>query len=132
MMDKSYYDVKRLSDGTVVCIHVLIDEAGKEKREMIKHVDRHSPDGFEFGYGGSGPSDLALSILSDFAKTKYFRDNQDEAEKIEDYYQNFKWHFIAGMSEPGGQITHDEILSWMIQGAPLLPEKLRKSLHHVW
>ncbi len=27
---------------------------------------RHSPDGFSWGYGGSGPADLARSILADY------------------------------------------------------------------
>lgn len=29
----------------------------------LRHVVRHSPTGLEWGYGGSGPSDLARSIL---------------------------------------------------------------------
>ncbi len=32
----------------------------------LPDVKRHSPDGFEWGYSGSGPADLALSILCDF------------------------------------------------------------------
>lgn len=31
----------------------------------LPHVVYHSPDGFEWGYPGSGPADLALSILAD-------------------------------------------------------------------
>lgn len=31
----------------------------------LPHLVRHSPDGFEYGYGGSGPSDLARSIVGD-------------------------------------------------------------------
>lgn len=32
--------------------------------QPLPHVVHHSPTGFEWGYGGSGPADLALSILS--------------------------------------------------------------------
>ena len=32
----------------------------------LTHVELHSPGGFEWGYAGSGPHDLALSILCDF------------------------------------------------------------------
>jgi len=32
----------------------------------LTNVGVHSPDGFEMGYGGSGPADLALTILCDF------------------------------------------------------------------
>lgn len=31
----------------------------------LRHVVVHSPTGFEWGYAGSGPADLALSILAD-------------------------------------------------------------------
>jgi hypothetical protein len=31
----------------------------------LPHLVRHSPDGFAYGYGGSGPSDLARSIVGD-------------------------------------------------------------------
>jgi hypothetical protein len=31
----------------------------------LRHLVRHSPTGFEFGYAGSGPSDLARSIVGD-------------------------------------------------------------------
>lgn len=31
----------------------------------LRHLLRHSPDGYEYGYGGSGPSDLARSIVGD-------------------------------------------------------------------
>lgn len=34
--------------------------------QSLTHVVVHSPSGLEWGYGGSGPSDLALSILTDF------------------------------------------------------------------
>lgn len=36
----------------------------------LKHLLRHSPDGFEYGYGGSGPSDLARSIVGDLLGEK--------------------------------------------------------------
>ena len=38
----------------------------------------HSPDGFNWGYGGSGPAQLALAILLDrFGKEKALRFYQD-------------------------------------------------------
>lgn len=32
--------------------------------EPLRHIRLHSPDGFEWGYGGSGPADLAVAILA--------------------------------------------------------------------
>jgi len=40
---------------------------------MLPHLAKHSPDGFEYGYMGSGPSDLARSIVGDWMGT----DNPD-------------------------------------------------------
>lgn len=48
-------------------------------------VRNHSPDGFNWGYGGSGPAQLALAIL-----LKYLPEN--EAVKR---YQAFKWKFVG-------------------------------------
>jgi len=53
---------------------------------LLPHKVRHSPDGFGYGYGGSGPADLALSIL--WAVT------QDE-EVTNQYYEQFKREFVA-------------------------------------
>src|SRR5204862_6265890 len=58
-----YYDDDDLIEG-----FKQHDEGGPGRvtvaGEPLKHVVHHSPDGFQWGYGGSGPADLALSILS--------------------------------------------------------------------
>ena len=46
-------------------LEVTVERPGEEPRPLV-HVVHHSPGGYEWGYGGSGPSDLALSILCDF------------------------------------------------------------------
>jgi len=46
----------------------------------------HSPTGFEWGFGGSGPAQLALAILVDHLG------NVEEARSL---YQRFKWRVIA-------------------------------------
>ncbi len=33
---------------------------------FVSAVSYHSPTGLEYGYGGSGPADMALTILADF------------------------------------------------------------------
>lgn len=37
------------------------------------HVVHHSPSGFEFGYGGSGPADLAPNLLEDALRRADYR-----------------------------------------------------------
>ena len=46
----------------------------------------HSPDGFEWGYCGSGPAQLALAILADHLA--------DDRQAL-DMYQRFKWAVIT-------------------------------------
>jgi len=55
-------------------------------KDSLKIIN-HSPDGFSWGYGGSGPSQLALAILLKFV-------NVDVALKL---YQDFKWKFLVNL-----------------------------------
>ncbi len=61
----------------------------------------HSPDGFEWGYGGSGPAQLALAILADHC-------GSDEGRALR-YYQAFKRAVIANLPEDEWQITSAEV-----------------------
>lgn len=78
----------------------------------LPHICRHSPDGFQWGYGGSGPADAALSILTDCIGT-------EEANK---YYQYFKDDFIAGAGREL-KITEEQIMVWIIRLARKLDPK---------
>jgi Family of unknown function (DUF6166) len=49
-------------------------------------VWNHSPDGFNWGYGGSGPARLALAILLEAGLRR------EEALRL---HQDFKWDFVA-------------------------------------
>jgi len=60
----------------------------------------HSPTGFEWGYGGSGPAQLALAILADHC--------QDD-ERALNFYQRFKWAVVAELPHRGWTLTSDQI-----------------------
>jgi len=49
-------------------------------------VWNHSPDGFNWGYGGSGPAQLALAILMAAGI---------ESEIAVKFHQNFKWDHVS-------------------------------------
>jgi hypothetical protein len=70
--------------------------------EGCQHVVKHSPTGIEWGYGGSGPADLALSILTWAV---------GEGKALQ-WYQDFKWDVILPMPREGGIITKDEVIEW--------------------
>lgn len=63
----------------------------------------HSPTGFEWGYGGSGPAQLALAILA-----HHFKDER----KVLDYYQQFKFVHVAGWGEQW-EISSEQIGKWL-------------------
>lgn len=68
----------------------------------LPHIVRHSPDGFQWGYGGNGPADLALSILCDCLSVPL-------AHK---YYQAFKRKFIEPLDRKL-YIKESDILLWI-------------------
>jgi len=62
--------------------------------DLSQQLYNHSPDGFEFGFGGSGPAQLALAILQDHCRTH--RDAYPNPDQTAlELHQDFKWHFIA-------------------------------------
>jgi len=102
-------------------VHVYVVQTNAERqieRHDLKHVMIHSPDGFEWGYRGSGPADLALSILADF-----FGENPNQAELDQGrydnvveslrYYQRFKEAFVAKWPKEGGYIEDHTIGVWI-------------------
>jgi hypothetical protein len=60
----------------------------------LKHVKVHSPGGFESGYEGSGPADLALSILADYFDEAPRKVKSDTSHAFP-LHQEFKRIFIA-------------------------------------
>jgi Family of unknown function (DUF6166) len=62
------YIGERLEEGAEVYVidHDEADGPGKRYPLALRlEIANHSPDGFEWGYGGSGPAQLALAILAD-------------------------------------------------------------------
>lgn len=69
----------------------------------------HSPDGFEWGYGGSGPAQLALAVLCDAL--------QDETE-AQCLYQDFKRDVIAGLDRDTWVLSVEDVLQWVLDHRP--------------
>jgi len=63
----------------------------------------HSPDGFNWGYGGSGPAQLALALLLDVT--------HDEELSVR-LHQRFKWSMVAKLG-PDWELTSDLIKAWV-------------------
>jgi len=87
------YRGHRTQDGVVVTVN---------DRPLNPRFDlhNHSPTGFEWGYGGSGPAQLALAIMADHIG------NDDQALSL---YQSFKSDVIAGLPKDGWTLTSQEL-----------------------
>lgn len=81
---------------------VWITVGGQASRTLPLHlaVRRHSPMGFEWGYGGSGPAQLALALCIEVVGRK----------RAERAYQFVKDALVAPISDD----------SWMISGGQVL------------
>jgi hypothetical protein len=60
----------------------------------------HSPDGAEWGYGGSGPAQLALALAADVL---------GDDEKALDVYQHLKFKLVGRLPHEGWVLTEREI-----------------------
>jgi hypothetical protein len=109
-------------EPTVFVQHVLDGSHGTRSSlgepRPLAHIPFHSPDGIEWGYPGSGPADLALSILAD-----YFEETLEQVlgalnslwaphSKAAALHQRFKADFLADEQRDEWQIRADVIDAW--------------------
>lgn len=106
------YQINRTDDGVTATVN-------GEPLPLRLDLANHSPTGFEYGFGGSGPAQLALAILADHyqhaARPEPLRKAR-EALRGEGggpgdlalrYHQSFKARVVAAIP----QHTHDWVLS---------------------
>lgn len=72
---------------------------------------RHSPDGFEWGYHGSGPAQLALALLMDAT---------NDIRVASGAYQSFKSQVVATWSHDEWTYTSEEVLRWLASTGAML------------
>lgn len=77
--------MKHILEGCASTREVWLDGIPLDPKPS-QSVHNHSPDGFNWGYGGSGPSQLALAIV--------LKIKGSPAD-----YQDFKWQTIANIPQ---------------------------------
>jgi len=93
-------------------------EAGICVTNIPHLVVHHSPDGFEFGYGGSGPADLALNVCQLYLTLARYRGAQTKCYEGSCWtaawalHQDFKREFISSMRRRGGDVPFEKIEAW--------------------
>jgi hypothetical protein len=80
--------------------HAVIVTVDGRKLNPRLDLWNHSPTGFEWGYGGSGPAQLALAILADHLG--------DDTEAF-NFHHRFKWAVIAELPGRGWALTSRDI-----------------------
>lgn len=101
---RGYRLMQRGIDGQPVsskCV-VVIYEDGKRKRplRLFTSIRNHSPTGFEWGYGGSGPAQLALALVADCCGKKL---------AIPTIYQWVKASIVSRLPQDGWVLTEEQI-----------------------
>lgn len=103
---KVYFGTRNI-EGTV---RVMVGEAEKPAdKEIVRaynskdlpirgDVRDHSPTGFEWGYSGSGPAQLALAILIDLIGVA----------KAKDFYQQFKHLYVGNLDREKSWVLTEE------------------------
>lgn len=80
----------RTPQGTVQVIE------DSDRVRLLPHVVRHSPDGFAWGYGGSGPLELARCILLDYLA------DDDRLGDVDSVYHQFLDNFVSKWPQDDG------------------------------
>ena len=87
------------------------------KSRPLQHVVLHSPTGFGWGYEGSGPADLALSLLCDvLGESPSEKQIYHGRFRAYAHHQDFKREFVAHWDfNSGFEIDSGTIADWLRQ-----------------
>jgi hypothetical protein len=92
---RTYMGKKAAHGGWPGVVRCLEESATGSFSRVLRHrtgSNSHSPTGFSWGYGGSGPAELARAILADFL----------EVTPSNELYQKFKFEVVALWPETEG------------------------------
>jgi hypothetical protein len=98
-MTKKYVG-ERTPDG---CQVVVVDKSNPDGGYLLNpryDLRNHSPDGFSWGFNGSGPAQLSLALLADAL---------GDDEKAKRYYQDVKFKVIGRLTGDRFEMTEDDI-----------------------
>jgi hypothetical protein len=116
--------IGKRTPNPVVMVHVQTPT--ENYAYVLRHVIYHSPAGLEWGYGGSGPADTALSLLADHFEEssslppEVFKGYSDKHIPIVERTKAWKMHMlfkhavVAGLGD-AWTITSDTISEHMSQ-----------------
>lgn len=95
-----HYIGERTPDGCTVEVIDSTNPNGGYSLDPRFDLRNHSPDGFNWSYSGSGPSQLSLALLADALG--------DDA-KAQRHYQDFKFKVIARLDGDRFELSEEDI-----------------------
>ncbi|MBX3397521.1 MAG: hypothetical protein KF873_02160 [Gemmataceae bacterium] len=96
----------RVDEGVIV-LRLFADGTASELPPRTD-LRLHSPDGFEWGYRGSGPTQLALAIL-----VELLGESPGGLDMAQDLYQDFRVAVVGRWPSSSWSITAGEIDEWI-------------------
>lgn len=113
-MDTLEYVGTRAGVRLRVIVRLRHNMHSSTKLGPLRHYERHSPDGFNWGYAGSGPADLARSMLIDYFVRRNRMSEERAGRQAERLYQRFKFDVIAKHPMHDDLlVTETEIRGWL-------------------
>lgn len=104
---------------------IHLQRIGNKTATNVPHlVVHHSPTGYEWGYHGSGPADLALNIAEVMLKDMGWTGRRTECFDGDCFtlswqlHQELKRDFVANVQREGGVIPYEDLKTWMQARVP--------------
>jgi Family of unknown function (DUF6166) len=115
---KIYIGMRSEIDGQC-SVRYLVDG---DAHELPLHLEiaNHSPTGFEWGYGGSGPAQLAIALIADSI-------SGIKRSVVLRLHQRFKWRVTAKLPRKGWRMTQLEVV---VEVGKLLAEDGVKAVNY--
>lgn len=118
-MTQRYYTGVRHVDGNQVHVRFDVDNVASPL-PLCTEIANHSPTGFEWGYSGSGPAQLALAILhdhlkwfpADIALARKALPSTDESDAnalLLRLHHKFKAACVTRLEHESWQLTSDDV-----------------------
>lgn len=98
--DRNYVGTRTGQGGPGLVVYAGEGPSDVHRLDPRLDLRNHSPDGFQWSYGGSGPAQLALALVADAT-------GDDElAQRV---YQQFKFQIIGNLKDDSWNMTAGEI-----------------------
>jgi len=111
--------VERPADALIAGVSCWRAPDGTAISSIPQRHMHYAPTGFDWGFGGSGPADLALNVLALFLPLAAnvtgvaLRDGSSVSEATWALHQAFKYDLIATLPRAGGHLTAETIRAWI-------------------